>query len=69
MDHPTEWPLSADGLCAEFATVGTDEAITQVANPELWKLSGRVYRDVSCFPHVIPEMARAAFGAVQVDDQ
>ena len=34
-----------------------------------WQLAGAVYQDGSCAPHVLPELTRASWAAVQVDGE
>jgi ribonuclease HI len=72
MAHPGSlWPRPAkcsdDGEGCHFVEVGALGCAAAVPEPALWALSGKVYPDGSCLPHVLSELSRAAWAAVMVD--
>ena len=74
MLHPNElWPRPH--VCQS----GSDWVSCEVRDPvcgrrfesdeNQWNLSGYVYPDGSCKPHVLSELTRAAWASVEVDDE
>ena len=73
MWHPSDaWPEPADALQArfeQFTTADREDVAVELADAREWSLQGLVHQDGSCSPHILSELARASWAAVQVDER
>ena len=73
MLHPGSlWPRPSAGEQGTegclFETFSDTGVRGRVADPSEWEFKGHVYPDGSCMPHVLSELRRAAWAAVEVSD-
>lgn len=57
-------PAGDDSTCVVFCRAGM-----RMYDPASWTLSGNIFYDGACTSHVVPELSRAGWGAVEVDEQ
>ena len=62
--RPASWEQCVDDVQFRAGQVGG--GVADVADVACWSLSVDVYPDDSCQPHVLAELARARWAAVQL---